>query len=83
MWKWIPDPPPTSNTFRDFLYTHDVSDPDILIRTGGYQRLSDFMLFEISYTELFFLNKLWPDLNKADVFKIIDKFKNINRKFGK
>jgi len=71
------------NKFRDFLYTHNLSDPEILIRTGGYKRLSDFMLFEISYTELFFSNKLWPDLNKADLVKIIDKYKNINRKFGK
>ena len=71
------------NKFRDLLSTHDVVDPDILIRTGGYKRLSDFMLFEISYTELFFLNKLWPDLNKSDLVKIIDNYKKIHRKFGK
>ena len=71
------------NKFRDLLFTHDLTDPDILIRTGGYKRLSDFMLFEISYTELFFLNKLWPDLNKSDLIKIIEKYKKISRKFGK
>lgn len=71
------------NKFRDLLSTHDLVDPDILIRTGGYKRLSDFMLFEISYTELFFLNKLWPDLNKSDLVKIINNYKKINRKFGK
>jgi len=71
------------NKFRNLLSTHDVVDPDILIRTGGYKRLSDFMLFEISYTELFFLNKLWPDLNKSDLVKIIDNYRQINRKFGK
>ena len=71
------------NKFRDLLTTNDLTDPDILIRTGGYKRLSDFMLFEISYTELFFLNKLWPDLNKSDLIKIIEKYKKISRKFGK
>ena len=71
------------NKFRDLLTTNDLIDPDILIRTGGYKRLSDFMLFEISYTELFFLNKLWPDLNKADIVKIIEKYKKISRNFGK
>ena len=71
------------NKFRDLLTTNELTDPDILIRTGGYKRLSDFMLFEISYTELFFLNKLWPDLNKADIVKIIEKYKKISRNFGK
>ena len=71
------------NKFRNFLSTNDLSDPDVLIRTGGYKRLSDFMLFEISYTELFFLNKLWPDLNKSDLLKILEKYKKISRKFGK
>ena len=71
------------NKFRDLLITNNLTDPEILIRTGGYKRLSDFMLFEISYTELFFLNKLWPDLNKADIVKIIEKYKKISRNFGK
>ena len=59
-----------------------LSDPDLLIRTGGYQRISDFLLFNISFTELFFTKKLWPDLNYRDVIKIINKFNNIERKFG-
>ena len=47
----------------------------LLIRTGGYQRISNFMLYQISFTELFFLKKLWPDLNKNDLKKIINNYK--------
>jgi len=60
----------------------DIPDPDLLIRSGGYQRISDFLLFNISFTELFFTKKLWPDLNFNDVQKIITKYKKIERKFG-
>ena len=60
----------------------NIPDPDILIRTGGYQRISDFLLFNISFTELFFTKKLWPDLKYSDVQNIINKFKKIERKFG-
>ena len=60
----------------------DIPDPDILIRSGGYQRISDFLLFNISFTELFFTKKLWPDLKYYDVQKIITKYKKIERKFG-
>ena len=59
-----------------------LPDPDLLIRTGGYQRISDFLLFNISFTEFFFTKKLWPDLKFNDVLKIINKFYNIERKFG-
>ena len=59
-----------------------LPDPDLLIRTGGYQRLSDFLLFNISFTELFFTKKLWPDLKYNHVLRIINKFNNIERKFG-
>ena len=59
-----------------------LPDPDLLIRTGGYQRISDFLLFNISFTELFFTKKLWPDLKYNDVLRIINKFNNIERKFG-
>ena len=59
-----------------------MPDPDILIRTGGYQRLSNFMLWQLSYTELFFLKKLWPDFNSKDLETILKKFKNIRRNFG-
>ena len=58
------------------------SESDILIRTGGYQRISNFMLYQLSFTDFFFLKKLWPDLKKNDVKNIINKFKKIKRKFG-
>ena len=56
--------------------------PDILIRTGGYQRLSNFLLWQLAYAELFFLKKLWPDFNSNDLSKIINRYKNINRNYG-
>ena len=60
----------------------DIPDPDLLIRSGGYQRISDFLLFNISFTELFFTKKLWPDLKYNDVQRIITKFRKVERKFG-
>ena len=60
----------------------DIPDPDLLIRSGGYQRISDFLLFNISFTELFFTKKLWPDINFNDIQRIITKYKKIERKFG-
>ena len=60
----------------------DIPDPDLLIRSGGYQRISDFLLFNISFTELFFTKKLWPDLNYNDIQRIITKYHKIERKFG-
>ena len=65
------------------LYTKNMPDPDILIRTGGYQRLSNFLLWQLAYTELFFLRKLWPDFNSKDLSNIIKKFKTIQRNYGK
>jgi undecaprenyl diphosphate synthase len=64
------------------LYTKDMPDPDILIRTGGHQRLSNFMLWQLAYSELFFLDKLWPDFNKNDLKKIINKYSRGKRNFG-
>jgi len=64
------------------LYTKDFPDPDILIRTGDTQRLSNFLLWQLSYTEIFFEKKLWPDFKPNDFNKILDKFKNIKRNFG-
>ena len=64
------------------LYTKNMPNPDILIRTGGHQRLSNFMLWQIAYTELFFSNKLWPDFSANDLLKIIQKFKKSKRNFG-
>ena len=64
------------------LYTLNTPDPDILIRTGSHCRLSNFLLWQISYTEIFFIKKLWPDFKIKDLSKIILKFKSIKRNFG-
>ena len=69
-------------TFEKFLYTSNYPNPDILIRTGGHSRLSNFLLWQCSYSELFFLKKLWPDFNTGDLKKIINKFTKIKRNFG-
>ena len=59
-----------------------MPDPDILIRTGGHKRLSNFLLWQLAYSEIFFLNKLWPDFNEVDLRKIIMKYKKMTRNFG-
>jgi len=64
------------------LYTKYLPDPDILIRTGDTYRLSNFLLWQLSYTEIFFEKKLWPDFKSKDFNKIINKFKNVKRNFG-
>ena len=64
------------------LYTKFLPDPDILIRTGGTHRLSNFLLWQLSYTEIFFEKKLWPDFKSQDFNKILNRFKNIKRNFG-
>jgi len=71
----------TATSIGTNLYSN-MPEPDILIRTGGQKRLSNFMLWQISYTELFFTDKLWPDFNKNDLRKIIKKFHKIKRNFG-
>ena len=70
------------NNISKNLYTKNIPDPDILIRTGNTRRLSNFLLWQIAYTEIFFINKLWPDFNENDFLKIINKYKNIKRNFG-
>ena len=65
------------------LYTQNIPDPEILIRTGNTCRLSNFLLWQLSYTELFFEKKLWPDFSSNDYVKIINKYKKIKRNFGK
>jgi undecaprenyl diphosphate synthase len=64
------------------LYTKNIPDPDILIRTGGNKRLSNFLLWQLSYAELFFIDKNWPDFSFLDLKKIVNEFSNIKRKFG-
>ena len=64
------------------LQTRNIPDPDLLIRTGNTKRLSNFLLWQIAYSEIFFEKKLWPDFNEKDYYKIIKKYKNIKRNFG-
>ena len=68
--------------FIKYLQTKDIPDPEILIRTGNTKRLSNFLLWQIAYTEIFFEKKMWPDFNENDYKKIIKKFINIKRNFG-
>ena len=71
------------NNLEKELYTHNLPDPDVLIRTGGTKRLSNFLLWQLAYTEIFFIDKLWPDFNENDFNKIILSYKKIKRNFGK
>lgn len=80
--KKIPKSSLNTNNFRKNLIAGNIPDPEILIRSGGFQRLSDFFLFQLSFTELFFIKKLWPDISKADLKRIISKYNKIERKFG-
>ena len=64
------------------LYTKDIPDPEILIRTGDTNRISNFLMWQSIYTEIFFIKKLWPDFNQNDFNKIINKFNKIKRNFG-
>ena len=69
-------------SFQKKLYTQNIPDPDLMIRTGGNKRLSNFLLWQLAYTEIFFINKLWPEFNEDDYYKIIKKFYKIKRNFG-
>ena len=73
----------TVKNFERNLYTKNIPDPDILIRTGGDQRLSNFLLWQSAYTEIFFIKKLWPEFSEKDYTKILNKFSKIKRNFGK
>ncbi len=64
------------------LYTNGIPDPDILIRTGNTSRVSNFLLWQSIYTEIFFVKKMWPDFSKKNFIEIVEKFKKINRNFG-
>ena len=65
-----------------FLYTQNIPNPDILIRTGNTKRLSNFLLWQLAYSEIFFEKKLWPDFNEKDYLRIINQFKKIKRNYG-
>jgi undecaprenyl diphosphate synthase len=66
-----------------FLYTKNIPDPDLMIRTGNTKRLSNFLLWQLAYSEIFFEKKMWPDFNDKDYLKIIKDYKNLKRNFGK
>jgi len=68
--------------FVKYLYTSNLPDPDLLIRTGGKKRLSNFLLWQLAYSELYFVDKLWPDFSIVDYHKIIKQFKKVKRNFG-
>jgi len=68
--------------FKKYLQTKNIPDPDLLIRTGNTKRLSNFLLWQLAYTEIFFEKKLWPDFNEKDYIQIIKQFKKIKRNFG-
>ena len=72
----------TKKNISESLYTKNIPDPDILIRTGETKRLSNFLLWQLAYTEIFFEKKLWPDFDERDYNKIIKKYMNIKRNFG-
>lgn len=71
------------NIIDQHLTTHNIPDPELLIRTSGEQRISNFLLWQIAYSELFFCEKLWPDFGKEDFFNAIVNFQNRERRFGK
>ena len=66
----------------DFLLTKNIPDPELLIRTGNTKRLSNFLLWQLAYSEIYFVKKLWPDFNEGDFYKIIKEYKLIKRNFG-
>ena len=68
--------------FVKYLQTKDIPDPELLVRTGNTKRLSNFLLWQIAYSEIFFIKKLWPDFNENDYYKIIKDYKSIKRNFG-
>ena len=69
-------------SFSKILNTKNLPNPDLLIRTGGFQRLSNFMLYQLAFTELYFTKKLWPELSNTDIDKYIKNYHRIDRKFG-
>ena len=72
----------SEKNLRNYLYTKDIPDPDLLIRTGNTKRLSNFLLWQLAYSEIFFESKLWPAFNEQDYNKIINRYKKVKRNFG-
>ncbi|MGI6716455.1 MAG: polyprenyl diphosphate synthase [Eubacteriales bacterium] len=72
----------TEDTFKKYLYTSDIPDPDLIIRTSGEKRLSNFLLFQSAYSELYFTDTLWPDFDKAELEKAIADYSGRKRRYG-
>ena len=68
--------------FAQYLYTNDQRDPDLIIRTAGEKRLSNFLLWQSAYSELYFIDKNWPDFNRTDLIDALDHYKSRKRKYG-
>ncbi len=73
----------TEDDFKQYLSTADIPDPELMIRTSGEQRISNFLLWQLAYTELIFLEKLWPDFTKDDLYMAVLKYQGRERRFGK
>jgi undecaprenyl diphosphate synthase len=72
----------SEKNIEKFLYTKNIPNPDLLIRTGNTKRLSNFLLWQLAYSEIFFEKKLWPDFNEKDYSKIVIKFRKVKRNYG-
>mgnify|MGYP001377854798 CR=1 FL=1 len=72
----------TEKNLTKYMQTKNIPDPDILIRTGNTKRLSNFLLWQLAYSEIFFEKKLWPEFNEKDYYRIIENYKKIKRNFG-
>jgi undecaprenyl diphosphate synthase len=72
----------SKDMFPDYLYTAGLPDPDLLIRTSGEYRISNFLLWQSAYTEFYFTDVLWPDFNRAELFKAIAEYQRRERRFG-
>ena len=73
----------TNETIQDNLSTRGIPDPELLIRTSGEYRISNFLLWQIAYTELYFTDTLWPDFTKEEFYKAIENYQSRTRRFGK
>jgi len=73
----------TEDKFEEYLYTKGMPDVDVMIRTGGAMRVSNFLPWQISYAEMFFVDKYWPDFSKEELYKVLEEFEERERRFGK
>ena len=74
---------PSENVFKKYLWTEDIPDPDLIIRTGGVKRLSNFLTYQTAYSELYFTDRFWPDITTKDLDAALREFAQSERRFGK